>query len=110
MGEHLGDSGGAGEAEHDASLASEALSTLMLDRRLLKGFCVACLAKEALFVMDECGHLVYCRACRRHAVARALADRGEGGNRRELCSKKLQRTAVLCPICRSSSTFIELDK
>lgn len=79
----------------------------------LVGLCVSCISKEASYVVQECGHLVYCSTCRRKAVARHLNDsercyKGSRGiiKRGELNNKELQRTKLRCPICREESVLV----
>ena len=37
---------------------------------------MVCIERSALFVVLECGHLVFCPGCRRKAVARELKESG----------------------------------
>ena len=81
---------------------------------LLEGICVVCIEKSALFVMHECGHLIFCPGCRRKAVAKALKESGKSQWKSvkpgQLSNKELERTKVRCPICREESVAVAQKK
>ena len=81
---------------------------------LLEGICVVCIEKSALFVMHECGHLIFCPGCRRKAVAKALRESGKSQWKSvkpgQLSNKELERTKVRCPICREESVAVAQKK
>merc|ERR1711939_560744 len=71
------------------------------------GLCVCCSDNEALFVMNRCGHVVFCCTCRRKAVYAALygsagASASSISHRRDLGSRELTRTELICPLCRTA--------
>ena len=80
----------------------------------LEGICVVCIEKSALFVMHECGHLIFCPGCRRKAVAKELRESGKtqwkGVKPGQLSNKELERTKVRCPICREQSAAVAQKK
>ncbi|CAE8594674.1 unnamed protein product [Polarella glacialis] len=69
-----------------------------------RGQCVICLAREATFVVEKCGHLVSCTPCRRRLVHEERIKSGLGYDtnraRREINAKHLKQTPVPCPMCR----------
>ena len=80
----------------------------------LEGICVVCIEKSALFVMHECGHLIFCPGCRRKAVAKELKESGKtqwkSVKPQQLSNKELERTKVRCPICREESVAVAQKK
>lgn len=80
----------------------------------LEGICVVCIEKSALFVMHECGHLIFCPGCRRKAVAKELKESGKTQWKSvkpgQLSNKELERTKVRCPICREESVAVARKK
>mmetsp|Transcript_136847 Transcript_136847/g.381461 ORF Transcript_136847/g.381461 Transcript_136847/m.381461 type:complete len:223 (+) Transcript_136847:60-728(+) len=85
---------GMWQPEADASGAEDA-------RRL----CVACQDRESSFVLETCGHLVYCTECGHDAVHRQLQRRSPAAN----ChahANSLQNTKVDCPLCRSNGKLV----
>eukprot|EP00435_Cladocopium_sp_Y103_P034832 s304_g9.t1 len=80
----------------------------------LEGICVVCIEKSALFVMHECGHLIFCPGCRRKAVAKELKESGKTQWKSvkpgQLSNKELERTKVRCPICREESVAVAQKK
>merc|ERR1711924_485775 len=74
------------------------------------GLCVCCLLNEAIFVMSNCGHCVFCRGCRRKMVHKVHSDVGDSMksmNRHDLQNRELTRTKVACPLCRCEGLIVE---
>ena len=69
-----------------------------------RSVCVCCLDQDAVLVGKQCGHVAWCRSCRRKAVWQHL---GKNVSRRDLSSKQLERTKIACPICRKMTTLVE---
>mmetsp|Transcript_32656 Transcript_32656/g.73294 ORF Transcript_32656/g.73294 Transcript_32656/m.73294 type:complete len:227 (-) Transcript_32656:277-957(-) len=78
------------------------------------GLCLACQSREADNVSSACGHLTFCKACRRRAVHQALEAREPSGKavkkRKDLSTKELERTVVPCPVCRAEGVLVPLAK
>ena len=76
--------------------------------------CFICMSKDAAFVMDTCGHYGTCNACRRLLVHERLVSRSAVADtkkaRRQMKNKELQRTKVLCPLCRTEGRVIAPDR
>ena len=68
-----------------------------------RGVCVVCLEREATLLGRACGHMAWCRTCRRTAVHAAL---GKYGSKRNLSAKELDRTRLSCPICRVETCIV----
>mmetsp|Transcript_51346 Transcript_51346/g.166471 ORF Transcript_51346/g.166471 Transcript_51346/m.166471 type:complete len:404 (+) Transcript_51346:98-1309(+) len=72
------------------------------------GLCVCCSENEAMFVLDQCGHLVFCRACRRKLIYRMRCLAGLfKPDRHELTTRELSRTRMPCPLCRREGIAVE---
>lgn len=72
------------------------------------GLCVCCSENEAMFVLDQCGHLVFCRACRRKLIYRTRCLAGLfKPDRHELTTRELSRTRMPCPLCRREGIAVE---
>ena len=72
-----------------------------------RAVCVICLDGTATLVGKFCGHMVWCRKCRRQAVHDQL---GRQGSKRELSSRVLTRTKLPCPMCRMETCVVAVDK
>eukprot|EP00747_Dinoflagellata_sp_TGD_P217480 gnl/TRDRNA2_/TRDRNA2_89879_c0_seq2.p1 gnl/TRDRNA2_/TRDRNA2_89879_c0~~gnl/TRDRNA2_/TRDRNA2_89879_c0_seq2.p1 ORF type:complete len:309 (-),score=40.54 gnl/TRDRNA2_/TRDRNA2_89879_c0_seq2:217-1143(-) len=74
---------------------------------LVTGDCVVCMENQANFVCSH-GHLILCSSCRRKMVYEALAQTDpewRNKSRRDLNARQLDRTAIVCPICRVKSSL-----
>ena len=67
--------------------------------------CVICWERRACFVMDGCGHLVFCAKCRQVSCkARDLKNRNVTSfHPSRMTMVKIQSIAIDCPICRRTS-------
>lgn len=77
------------------------------------GLCIACKERPAEVVGAACGHLVFCKACRRTVIHKALKDRNDGREvkkRKDLGTRELERTVVPCPLCRADGVLSQLVK
>ena len=94
--------------------APDAVDAEVSEVEQLEGICVVCIEKSALFVMHECGHLIFCPGCRRKAVAKELKESGKTQWKSvkpgQLSNKELERTKVRCPICREESVAVAQKK
>lgn len=72
-------------------------ATAQPQERILE--CVCCFDRPAEVVFVGCGHLSYCKACRKRALKQA------GGIR---SYSRLLRRRVACPLCRQESRTVEL--
>eukprot|EP00434_Breviolum_minutum_P028335 symbB.v1.2.025067.t1/scaffold2410.1/size79957/8 len=94
--------------------APDAVDAEVSEAEQLEGICVVCIEKSALFVMHECGHLIFCPGCRRKAVAKELKESGKTQWKSvkpgQLSNKELERTKVRCPICREESVAVAQKK
>mmetsp|Transcript_103390 Transcript_103390/g.170163 ORF Transcript_103390/g.170163 Transcript_103390/m.170163 type:complete len:409 (-) Transcript_103390:122-1348(-) len=87
-----------------SSSGSEIVEAVEVD----DGLCVCCLSNEALFVVNRCGHCVFCRACRRKIVHEMRHSTGQANiKRHDLQNRELMRTKVLCPLCRQEGFIVE---
>eukprot|EP00931_Biecheleriopsis_adriatica_P123531 TRINITY_DN98583_c0_g1_i1.p1 TRINITY_DN98583_c0_g1~~TRINITY_DN98583_c0_g1_i1.p1 ORF type:complete len:497 (+),score=88.77 TRINITY_DN98583_c0_g1_i1:194-1492(+) len=65
--------------------------------------CIICFDNMASIVFTACGHLAYCKACRRKALKKSLgADFKHYSN--------ALRSRMVCPLCRRESSTAELAK
>jgi len=68
--------------------------------------CIICFDEMACVVFTACGHLAYCKSCRRKALKRSL-----GKNWSDISSyNKALRSRMICPLCRQESRTEELGK
>lgn len=98
------------EAPEVPEESSEAIPTIAQRE---DGLCLACQAKDADIVSSACGHLTFCKACRRRAVHQALEAKECAKSvkkRKDLSSRELERTVVPCPICRAEGVLVPLAK
>ena len=76
--------------------------------------CFVCMSNGASFVMSACGHYGVCNACRRSLVHRRLVGENIVADtkkaRQYLKNKELERTQVLCPLCRTEGRVIAIDR
>ena len=76
--------------------------------------CFVCMSKGASFVLSACGHHGVCNACRRLLVhmrlvgGKLVADTKKA--RQHLKSKELERTKVLCPLCRIEGRVVAFER
>merc|ERR1712157_619304 len=68
--------------------------------------CICCFEQPAVVVFTKCGHLTYCKTCRRKALKRSL---GSAWANIRSYSKAL-RSTLTCPMCRQEGSITELAK
>lgn len=68
--------------------------------------CICCFEQAAVVVFTKCGHLTYCKTCRRKAVKLRLGS--EWTNIRSY--SRALRSTLRCPICRQDGSTTELAK
>ena len=72
-----------------------------------KNICVVCIDNEATLMGHQCGHLAWCRTCRRKAVHAKLTNTG---TKKRMSNKQLDRTRISCPICRAETCVVQFSK
>ena len=92
-------SAGVSETGEESAKAS------MSDEDECETDCVICWERRACFVMDRCGHLVFCAKCRQVSCkARDLKNRNVTSfHPSRMTMVKIQSIAIDCPICRRTS-------
>ena len=92
-------SAGVSETGEESAKAS------MSDEDECETDCVICWERRACFVMDGCGHLVFCAKCRQVSCkARDLKNRNVTSfHPSRMTMVKIQSIAIDCPICRRTS-------
>lgn len=68
--------------------------------------CICCFERPAIIVFTTCGHLVYCKQCRRKALKCAV---GSEASRIRSYSRLLRRR-MPCPLCRQESSTCGRDQ
>merc|ERR1712194_114168 len=67
--------------------------------------CICCFEEQATIVFSKCGHLAYCKSCRRKALKR---DFGPEWESIKSFARRL-RKPLKCPFCRQESKTVELS-
>lgn len=67
--------------------------------------CICCFDRPAEIVFAGCGHLAYCKGCRRKALKQGHLAPAPGGIR---SYARLLRRRLACPLCRQESRTVEL--
>merc|ERR1711974_300340 len=66
--------------------------------------CICCFEERATLVFQGCGHLAYCKACRRKVIKQRL---GPDFQKARHYSRQM-RTPLLCPLCRVPSSLVAI--
>eukprot|EP00747_Dinoflagellata_sp_TGD_P028859 gnl/TRDRNA2_/TRDRNA2_133529_c1_seq1.p1 gnl/TRDRNA2_/TRDRNA2_133529_c1~~gnl/TRDRNA2_/TRDRNA2_133529_c1_seq1.p1 ORF type:complete len:404 (-),score=49.34 gnl/TRDRNA2_/TRDRNA2_133529_c1_seq1:93-1304(-) len=77
-----------------------------------ENLCVCCMEQPRCFMMSQCLHSICCRSCRRRLVHQGLTAQNLGKKvptKRELTNRHLERTKILCPLCRHEGLLIRFE-